>query len=121
MISLSEASKRIGVTPSCICTAPRYKPFLQNRTNGKHNAMFDIDGYFEFQDNKDCLISKVQLFIEYLRHIENIGYEDIARKSGVTSQQIRTLTFGFGSAMKIAKTYENQCYMDRFDKYYGWK
>lgn len=119
-VSLQEAAEVLGTQSCNLVTSPKYKPFHIKADKGKRNARFDLQGFYRDQDNKIETIEKVKLFIEYLRHIEEMEYKEMAKISGVSLSLINRLTIGYDHAIKIITNIDRK-YIERFDEYYGWR
>ena len=119
-ITLEEAVERLGVESSAsIINGKKYQQFY-HPVKGKRGApTFDINGYMKYEATKENVVSKVQLFVEYLNKERMMSYTFIAKRAGLeTANRISNLTFGYFTALQIA----NALYylIPSFDEYYGW-
>jgi hypothetical protein len=89
----------------------------------KQFDLFDMKAYMDEEEHKTSMIEKVKLFVEYLKHIENMSSKDIATISTVTPTLVNRLDFGYKTAKKIVKQFAQYrpFHLKRFDEYYGWK
>ena len=118
-VSLQEAAELLGTQTCNLVTSPKYKPFHIKSEEGRRNARFDLQGFYRDQDKKIETIEKTKLFIEYLRHIEDMQYKEMSEISGVSLSLINRLNIGYDHAVKIITSIGRE-YINRFDIFYGW-
>ena len=122
-IPVMEACERLGISNSSICISAKYKRFYIKSPKDKRAAFFDIEGYLKFEQLKESLVAQVGLLVEYLYYIEEMAYTEIAKLSNISVQQLHRLSFGFETALKIAKAIREfrRFHWKRFHQYYNYK
>ena len=99
----------------------RYSDF-RYETEGKA-VMFDIDGFQKYNDLKVEMTEKTKLFIEYLRHEENMTYAKISTIAKISFQSVSDLKLGYKLALKLCVRFRDlyPFHWRRFHDYYGYK
>ena len=123
LVSIQEASDRLGISIVSLHgnANTKYEKF-RHREEGK-KLLFDIQGFEHREALREELREKTKLLVEYLRHIEGMGYGVIAKLAGIDSQNVYSGIYGYGTALKIVRSvaYSLPFHLLRFDEYYGYK
>lgn len=122
-IRLKTAAEILGVDSSTLVTSNKHKPFHIKSKEGKNESYFDLNGFLRREALEEELKAKSSLFVEYMRHIENITYTQIAKVAKTSIQAIASHNYSLKKAIEMVSWYRDNKpeYIDRFDKYYGWK
>ena len=109
---MEDAKRKLGLNPGTYMpNVQKYAKFI------RPDNTFDMGAYEEHEAMEDFFIKQTQLFVEYLKHIENISYSQIARATNSHSSVITEHKFGINLARKICKEFKP--YIKKFDAYYG--
>ena len=122
MYTIEEAAEILGLKP-CTLVQKYMAKYHQKASTGRRNAKFNVDQYLKDKELEDELVSKTGLFVEYLRHIEDITYTEMSNKTGICLNSINQLRFGMDSAMKFCQYYREKetNLWDNFHTYYNWR
>jgi len=125
LIPITQAKEELGYKSTCIFydkKAGIQKYVVRKHGSKRDDLMFDIKAYIKHEELKESFTEKVKLFIEYLKHEENMSYKEISEISKVNLQQLYNFEFGFDYTYKVARAFSNNrpYLIKRFDEYYGW-
>lgn len=120
-ITLRDAATRLGININVMhgVSAPKIiKKYIINK--GTPNQLFDIDGYKQEIDDRQEIIEKTTLLIEYLFYEEEIDYHEMWQITHIQSSRLRTLKISYNNALTFL---EKMCSYDErlivaFSDYY---
>lgn len=122
IITVKQAALQLGYKSDCGFYDKNNK--LSKYVLGeKGHRMFDMGKYKKDVDTEFMFVERIKQFVEYLKHIENIDYKEMARISKVHLPTFYSFEIGYVSALKIARSFSfyRPFTIKRFDEYYGWK
>jgi hypothetical protein len=86
-----------------IYNSQKYRKFLIKGQRHSENR-FDLQGYIKREDNLSYIQSYLGLFIEYVYHIENVSYTNIAKEAGSHIQIIQAHQYSAFVAIDLFNT-----------------
>jgi len=121
MIPVREAAKLLGFDTSTLFQ-PYMSKYLVKSSRGKRDAKFNVTQYRKDKELESQMIAKTTLFIEYLRHIEEVTYQQVAKNISTSANNISDHRISMKLAVKLARYYRDneEDKWIRFHEFYNW-